>query len=221
MKRSLREVFVAPGSRAVAIACVLGLSSFSYALPSYYTDFASFDAVTQTSIVEDFESLPTKDLPLPSFVSNGNTYTGFAGVPFPNVAVSSPGYTNYGVPVTVSSVLAANGDEDFTVDFGSPVTTVGFDTYLNEFGPATVEIYGSAGLLDVFTHSHDPSTIGFLGIVSDMPIHTIRWTTVNGAVINTGIDNIRICTVVPAPGALLLGSLGIGMVSRTRRRKAL
>ncbi|NEO58227.1 MAG: hypothetical protein F6K54_37350, partial [Okeania sp. SIO3B5] len=128
-------------------------------------------------------------------------------------------YTNYGVPVTTSSILTTAGDEDFTVEFGTPTEAVGFDTYLNTFGPATINVFGTSGLLDTFVLNHDPTNVGFLGILADEEISSIRWTTVNGGIINTGIDNIVQGTEIeststPEPISILsliaLGVLGFG-----------
>ncbi len=157
---------------------------------------------------------------------NNNTYTGFAGGPYPNAAITRPGYRNYGVPITESSILTANGDEDFMVEFGTPTTALGFNTYLNVFGPATIQIFGSGGLLDTFILQHDPTTVGFFGVLADENITSIRWTTVHGGRINTGIDNIVQGTgivqeSVPEPSSvislLLLGALGT--ISQGIKRK--
>ncbi|MEM1168600.1 MAG: hypothetical protein AAGJ08_05840 [Cyanobacteria bacterium P01_H01_bin.35] len=198
---------------------LVGASINAHASTMFFTDVNAFDALTNTILVEDFEAFGQKDRRLPSFVSNGNTYTGLAGIPSPNVWVSSPGYTNFGVPVTTSSILSANGDEDFTVEFGTPREAVGFNTYLNAFGPATVDVFGITGLLETFVLNHDPTTVGFLGILASEEISSIRWTTVRGGVINTGIDNIVQGTKIesastPEPrsplGLIALGLLGFG-----------
>jgi len=201
---------------------VWSTSSTGFAAVIFYTDLPTFDSASSTTLVEDFESFSPKNTRLSSFTSNGITYTGFAGTPSPNVFVSAPGFTNFGVPVTTSSILTANGDEDFTLDFSTPTTAVGFDTYLNQFGPADVKVFGSSGLLGAFSLLHDPTLIGFLGITSTENITSLRWTTVDGGVINTGIDNIRTGVgVVPLPPALwLFGTALMGLIGFGKRRKA-
>ncbi|MEM9544311.1 MAG: PEP-CTERM sorting domain-containing protein, partial [Cyanobacteria bacterium P01_E01_bin.42] len=186
---------------------------------TFYTNFADFDAATTTTLVEDFEAVFPKSTNLPSFVSNGNTYTGITstGSAFPNVNVVPAGATGFGVPVTTSSVLTASGDEDFRVDFGTPAEAVAFDTYLNVFGPATVRVFGASGLLDTLSLTHDPTTVGFLGMTSTELITAIQWTSPNGSITDTGIDNIRLGDIidsepVPEPTSILsllvLGTLG-------------
>jgi len=174
-------------------------------------DKLSFESSNIIAFVEDFESVILKDTALASFISNGITYTGLGGTPFPNVWVASPGYTNFGVPVTTSSVLTSNGGEDFTIGmtFVGPITAVGFDTYLNGYGPATIGVLNSDGWTTT-TLSHNPATVGFFGVTSDSTISTIQWTTISGGVVNTGIDNVQV-GVVPVPAAVLLGLLGLSV----------
>lgn len=195
----------------------------AYASTMFFTDVNAFDALTDTTLIEDFEAFPLKNQPLSSFVSNGNTYTGHAGVPYPNVWVSSAGYTNYGVPITTSSIITANGDEDFTVEFGTPTEAVGFDTYLNTYGPATVSVFGANNLLDTFVLNQDPTTVGFLGILASEEISSIRWTTVNGGKIDTGIDNIiqgsRIDKKSTPESSLLIGIVSTFVIAVLSRKK--
>lgn len=195
----------------------------AYASTMFFTDVNAFDALTDTTLIEDFEAFPLKNQPLSSFVSNGNTYTGHAGVPYPNVFVSSPGYTSYGVPITTSSIITANGDEDFTVEFGTLTEAVGFDTYLNAYGPATVSVFGANNLLDTFVLNQDPTTVGFLGILASEEISSIRWTTVNGGKIDTGIDNIiqgsRIDKKSTPESSLLIGIVSIFVIAVLSRKK--
>ena len=136
--------------RALTTACLalaavlLPLSSVGLAAPSVYTSYGPFDVVADTTLVEDFEAVVPKNTALPSFTHNGITYAGTQATN-PNVWVAGPGYTNFGVPVTTSSVLTSTGPEDFVVDLSAfDYTAIAFDAYLNNLGPVVVEVYGSA-----------------------------------------------------------------------------
>ncbi|MDE5100011.1 MAG: hypothetical protein O4861_17405, partial [Trichodesmium sp. St16_bin4-tuft] len=128
-----------------------------------------------------------------------------------------------GVPITTSSIITANGDEDFTVEFGTPTEAVGFDTYLNAYGPATVSVFGANNLLDTFVLNQDPTTVGFLGILASEEISCIRWTTVNGGKINTGIDNIiqgsKIDNKSTPEPSLLIGIVSTFVIALLSRKK--
>lgn len=207
---------------SLIIAVVLGLAGMASADLTFYgpTDQAAFAADSLISIVETFDAVTPKDTRLSSFVSQGVTYTGIGGSPTPNVWVTSYPYTNFGVAVPDATVLTANGDEDFMMDMSSvgPITAVGFDTYLNGYGPATIQIQNADGWTAT-TLTHDATMVGFFGVTSDSPIIAIRWTTVNGRAINTGIDNVQMGTVVPVPSAALLTMIGLGMVRWPLRRR--
>src|SRR4051812_2710987 len=114
---------------AAAAAACLSFAVPSSAAVTFYLSKASLDLVAVTTLVEDFESPAlVKDASLPSFSHNGITFTGAAGAPFPNVWVAPPGSLNFD-PInvaTTSSILPANGDEDFTAEFAG-TSAVGFD----------------------------------------------------------------------------------------------
>ena len=212
-------------STGVTVSALV-ISPASHAAVMFFTDINDFNAVTETTLVEDFEDLTQTDRPLGSFVSNNNTYAALAGAYYgrysPNIHIASPGYSSFGVPMTESTILTASGDEHFAVDFGIPSTALGFDTYLNAFGPATIQVFGSGGLLDTSTLQHDPTEVGFLGVLADQEITSIRWTTVLGRHTDTGIDNIvQGKAIVPEPSsAISLLTLGtVGIRSGIKRRK--
>jgi len=188
----------------------------------YYTEKAAFDAATTSQLVEDFEAVSADTPQYPGFTHNGNTFTGLAGDPAPNVLVVSPSTDAFQVPNS-SHVLTANGLENIRIDFGTQTTAVGFDTYLNGEGPAEISLYDFSGLFGPpYEHNHAAGQVGFFGVITDWPIHAIRWETPNGDLPskNTGIDNIF--QNIPEPSALfltvscLLGSLAWGWRKRKR-----
>lgn len=192
---------------------------------SYLTQ-GSFNSAATTSVLETFETFAPKDTALSSFVRSGVTYTGNAGTPFPNVWVSSPGYNNFGAGVgtTTSSILTANGDEDFTLTFSTLYTAIGFDVYFNGLGPVTVTL-NTLGGSSIFTDVRNLNSIGYYGFVSSAPIQSLRFASTLGGRLNTGIDNISVgaASVVPEPTTLALfgvGLLGFAAVRRRRGAKA-
>jgi hypothetical protein len=213
-----RPWFVALSATLFAAVAIQGQVTF-------YQSKAAFDAVTGTMLLEDFESFSPQDtVIIPSFTSHGVTYTGFAGSPSGNVYVESPGMV-YGLgashPAT-SSVLTANGDEDFTAAFSTAVSAVGFDTYLNGLGPVTIGIYNGATLLDSFSYAGSVNTEEYLGIVSTIPITSFRFTSAQGGIVDTGIDNISVAAVPePTSTALALAGvlLSVTLYSRARCRR--
>lgn len=213
-----------PWKLACLAAVILSsLSGVGLAVPTVYTDFAAFVTNHNPVLVEDFEAVAPKDTALPSFTSNGITYTGMQASS-PNVWVTGPAYVynNFGAPLASQSVLTANANEDFLIDLSVVANTaVGFDVYLNNLGPVVTNYYGAAGnLLGSYTDNRGAGAVRFLGISTDEAIYTVRWTATGGQTVNTGLDNVRLGTnVVPVPGAVLLGAFGTGLFGWFRRRR--
>jgi hypothetical protein len=216
----MRSAVLVPIRYALMAGVLLAFSVSAHASVVFYTTQATFNAaVSSRTLIEDFETGLVKDTALATLTHNGITYTPFAGSPFFNIWVASPGYTNFGAGVTqptTTSILVANGDEDFSAAFATPPLALGFDTYLNGLGPATVQFFNGGILMGTFTYlsGNDKE---YLGIVSTTPITSFRWTSTLGGRLNTGIDNITVGTPLPEPSAILL--LTCGLLGLLARRK--
>jgi len=123
---------------------------------------------------------------------------------------------------------------EYRMEFARPVSSLSLDLYdyRVDGGPSSgdqailtvySDLFGTAIGTTVFTIpasnpvdgniEHLSIALGSFDIMSaDL--------TFTGADVGTGIDNVSFATV-PAPGALVLGSLGMGMVGWFRRRKSL
>jgi len=186
-----------PCCRIFVDVCVVAAfqASAGAAGQTYYVAKAGFVAATNPVVVETFETAPAEQI-LGSLTRPIGTFTPYAGTPGPNVYINLPTYTNFGVPGQVGTkLITANGDEDFELFFATPTDNIGFDTYLNQFGPATIRLY-SAGhvLIDTYIHNHNSTQVGFFGVISEVPLTSLRWTTTIGRSVNTGYDNILIGT---------------------------
>jgi hypothetical protein len=188
------------------------------AVTTLYLDKGAFIAATSSSLLDDFESFAPKDVNLPSVTSAGVTYASLG--PAFNVVVASPGYVNFGAGVsqpTTTSILTTSGDENFEGVFSAPPTVLGFDVYLNGLGPATIEFYSGANLIDTTTWSTGDSKV-FVGITSTDPITRFHFYSTLGGILNTGIDNILVNSVgVPDGGSSLLLGVFPGVLLLRRK----
>lgn len=195
----------------------------------FYFDLVSFQtAVPSALLIEDFESVSGAQLDtvLPSLARASGTYVGLAGVPFPNVFVSSPGYVNFGAGnnPTTSKILTANGDESFNVLLASPTAAIGMNLFLNDFGPAEVRYYDQAdNWLGSISYTVAADNFQFTGFRADPGQLIARFTfaSTGGGILNTGIDNIYAAQKggVPEPAAWAMMLTGFGLAGAAVRRR--
>ncbi len=98
--------------------------------------------------------------------------------------------------------------------------TIGFDTYFNGLGPATVQVFGATGLLGMIGFPGNLDDKEYLGIVSTDPIMSFRWTTTKGGILDTGVDNISVSSApIPEPSTMpLLGYGLLGLAGYGRKK---
>jgi hypothetical protein len=106
-----------------------------------------------------------------------------------------------------------DGNTEVRIEFDEPISYIGFDF---------------PGIMYVFLYSNDeviyttpfggggPGHFG--GLISDEPFDAVRFWDGPGG--NVNIDDIHFGPPIPAPGALMLLSLGTLLAARRRRRHA-
>jgi hypothetical protein len=138
----------------------------------------------------------SKDGANASFSQHGITYSGIFPGPG-NVWVSSPGYDNFGAGLnpTTTSILTANGDEHFLIQFAQPVFALGFNVFYNGLGPSISQFFEGDKLVGRIL---DNGYSGFIPAPGEF-VTSATFETVDGGQLNTGIDNLSIFTAPLAP----------------------
>jgi len=215
--------------------CFLFVPAVGHSATVFYFTQASFNAAAPGAVLLENFSSATPDVKFsPTLVLPSGSYTGLEGDPSPHVLVASPGYTNFGanVGVTTQFIATASGDENIVAAFSTPYSAVGFDAFFNGLGPVALTVFGSgnsvlgtlliASGLNPITGLADK---GYLGFTSDSPIYGFQWDTTLGREFNTGFTNISVVAAVnpvPLPAALPLFVTGLGalgLLGWRRKRK--
>jgi hypothetical protein len=162
-----------------------------------------FQASSATAVVAAFAPMFTtahdSHAPNPlTFPSTGVTIQSVEAEPGPaNLYIAVKGgatVTKGDTPVPIpDNYVTSTGNEDIEVSFSTAPTAVGFDFFTNGFHPLIVSVFDPATTL-LATYNllpGTPASLGFLGIISDIPIGKVNWKATNGEVLNTGIANIQ------------------------------
>jgi hypothetical protein len=199
----------------------------------YENDKAGWDAAVTSPV----STINWDDVAVPNgstVTILGNRYSGMAGSPTLSVDAGSglyvidpgPGHFDADfIPVSGENVFAPDDwpvspQGTLTMSFGTPVYALGawFLDVESDYAGTGIAV---GGTLYSFSADQGDDSQSFLGIVSSSPFMTATIHMATGPFSNgVGIDDVMY-SVVPAPGAVLLGSIGVGLVGWLRRRRTL
>lgn len=168
-------------------------------------------------------------------VISGSHYSSLAGSPQLSIDSSSGLYiVNPGSGLLGGDFIPVSGENVFSPDADPPASpegnlTITFNQTMNSIGVWFLDVeedYANTGIkigdtLYSFSGSQGDDSQSFLGIVSSTGFTTAEiYISYPDHINGVGIDDLSY-GVVPAPGAVLLASMGVSMVGWLRRRKQL
>ncbi|UCG59887.1 MAG: hypothetical protein JSU70_10275 [Phycisphaerales bacterium] len=203
------------GSAIVAV-CLAVVASPALAAPVYFTDRPSFDVAAGGGL--NFESFEA-DFPVAeTIVFAGFTVSETLGVNALGQLRDFPGVVDGAITDGTGALgYDDNGDSIATFfSFASPITAFGLDIASNP--GSTVTIGGSVS--DTIVLGTDVAS--FWGVIDLAGLTSITFNASGEP--NVGFDAVsygQADGVIPAPGAIVLGGIGMSLVGWLRRRRTL
>jgi len=197
--------------------CFAVVACPAIAAPIFFTDRTSFNAATGGGL--NFESFENDWSPVDTMVFSGFTVSETSGLNYLGQA------RNYGfMSCVITDGTGALWYDDNTpsydsigtfYSFTSPITALGMDITVQDES-STVTIGGSVNDTLALTIEIPQ----FWGVIETAGINTITFNASGGP--NIGFDAVSYGgAVIPAPGAILLGSIGVALVGWLRRKRTL
>lgn len=226
---------------AGAIVMSSVFASAAMAAPIYYSDWSTFNAANPGLTVEDFEDWDATDTT--GFAPPVDSTSSIEGVVSPGEV--APGVT-FALTDGTGAYFAAPGQSSqptnaigvdlprsagWDISFSIPVTAVALEVFQNDGGGdqfgfdilATVDIYGTSGLLDSVDITIPSGAAGFFGVFTGLD--EITSVVVNNTDSYDVIDNVAFgigsgeITDVPEPATLSLFAFGLTGLALARRRR--
>ena len=200
----------------IALCVLLGLvvslaSPSANAAISYGTPSPALDPVFGTLI--DFDDQPTGTPILPG------DYMAFGVASITELTLGPPAFARYGGSQSQPNYIGTGYENGWNgiirIDLAKPASQIGLGIADSAGGPETLSVYNSGGVL-LESHVLTPG-VNIYAVIT-RPVYDISRIELTGEFF--AADDLQF-NVIPAPGAILLGTFGVGVVGWLRRRKTL
>jgi hypothetical protein len=200
----------------IAICVLSGLvvslaSSSANAAISYGTPSPALNPVFGTLI--DFDDQPTGTPIL------AGDYAAFGVASITELTLGPPAFARYAGSQSQPNYIGTGYQNDWNgiirIDLAKPASQIGIGIADSAGGPETLSVYNSGGTL-LESYVLDPG-VNIYAVIT-RPIYDISRIELSGEFF--AVDDLQF-NVIPAPGAILLGTIGVGVVGWLRRRKTL